>query len=907
MKKMAQTKGGREFHAYKLFAPPLRLDVIQRDAILDRILPDTLFRAIIMQAPAGYGKTTTLLQVKAACEAHGFLTAWLTLDEADNDTRRFLIHFEAFLASLGGGVAEARPGNAIEFDDVAPFYKTDWVIDRLLGLGKPVTLFLDDFQVLEAPRILAFFRDLLARLPQSARLVIGSRSVPEIGLARLLVNRQAIVLRPEELCFSPEEAREFFATAATKGVTAADVDLIWDLTEGWPAALQLYRLSSITPTVRNSLGDFSASRPRELAEYLAENVLSMQPPDIQEFLLRTSLLSRLTAPLCEAVTGRADSRDILLSLERSGLFLRSLDAEARWFEYHALFASFLREHMQTRPGSEALSVHSNAARWHLQNTHYEEAVRHAIACEDFAFAADAMDRWSSQLVAGAFLITMERWCDRFPFEEIASRPSLLIKNAWALAFLKRYDKLKPLLSAIKQLQLPFDINKTTDPTIVLAMAAIVRDDVVTAFRIIDSVSVRDKDVTAFAAFQFAAASNLRAFRQLSLGDFEGARRWLSVARVQGERGEATFSRGYTEAIGGISLMVQGHLGDALDRLKAAMAEQRMHVDRSVAAASLAPCYIWALYEANELEAAEALSGQYHDLISDSTLLDFLAVAQISLARIHDIRGRYSQALAVLEEGESIAHANDWPRYLRILAWERVRRALLAGSFQRAEAIASAMATPEVAGSQEWLMFTEDLEGEGLGRIRLAIYGDRFDIAKEGLQREFSRQRGRVLRQVKLHLLDAQMHCRNGFRNAAQRSLRRALQLAESGRFVRCFLDEGPVVLELLMEEYQSLLDGNHQDAPRGQGSTFVALVLRASGADPIHPAAPTVLTVVELTSHERTVMTLLANGVSNKEMATRLFVSENTVKFHLKNIYAKLSASNRVHAIAVARRLGIVK
>lgn len=283
------------------------------------------------------------------------------------------------------------------------------------------------------------------------------------------------------------------------------------------------------------------------------------------------------------------------------------------------------------------------------------------------------------------------------------------------------------------------------------------------------------------------------------------------------------------------------------------------------------------------------------------------MAQISLARIHDIRGRYSQALAVLEEGESIAHANDWPRYLRILAWERVRRALLAGSFQRAEAIASAMATPEVAGSQEWLMFTEDLEGEGLGRIRLAIYGDRFDIAKEGLQREFSRQRGRVLRQVKLHLLDAQMHCRNGFRNAAQRSLRRALQLAKSGRFVRCFLDEGPVVLELLMEEYQSLLDGNHQDAPRGQGSTFVALVLRASGADPIHPAAPTVLTVVELTSHERTVMTLLANGVSNKEMATRLFVSENTVKFHLKNIYAKLSASNRVHAIAVARRLGIVK
>lgn len=898
----------KEFHAYKLFAPPPRPDVIRRDSILNRILDGELFGVVVMQAPAGYGKTTTLLQVKTACEERGFLTAWLTFDEADNDTRRFFIHFEAFLASVGGGAGQDESQVDDDINDTGPGYRTDWVIDRLIGLDQPVMLFLDDFQVLENIGILGFFRELMARLPQTVRIFLGSRSLPEIGLVRLLVNRQAIVLRPEELRFSSAEAEQFFAGASAVGITEDEVDRIFDLTEGWPAALQLYRLSLVTPAVRKSLGDFSSSRPRELAEYLADNVLAMQTRNIQEFLLRTSLLSRLTATLCDAVTGRDDSREILLWLERSGLFIRSLDAEGRWFEYHTSFSSFLREHLQSRSMSVALEVHRRAAQWHLQNNDFEEAVRHAIACEDFKFAADTLDLWSSQLVAGAFLITMERWCERIPFEEIARRPSLLIKNAWALAFLKRGDKLKPLLALIEQLRPPFDINKTTDPTIVLAMAAIASDNIGAAFEIVDRIPAQEKKLRPFAAFQFAAASNLMAFRQLSYGDFEGARRWLAVARVQGERGAATFSRGYTEGIAGVSLMAQGQLGDALDRLKAAMAERRMHVDRSAAAAALAPCYIWTLYEADELDAAEALFGKYNDIIAGSTLLDFLAVAQISMARIHDIRGRRKEGAAVLDEAEGIAHLNDWPRYLRMLSWERVRRALLSGSLQHAQAIAAAIAAPEGAAPDEWLMFSEDLEGESLGRIRLAIYGDRFDLAKEYLHREFARQRGRVFRQIKLFVLDAQLQLRKGSRNAAQRSLRKALSLAAPGRFIRCFLDEGQSVFGMLSEEYQSLIDSGGREVPQSADRAFIEVLLRASGAELSRPAtSPGAVPLEHLTGHETRILIFLANGVSNREMADRLFVSENTVKFHLKNIYSKLSVSSRVQAIAVARNLGVIK
>ncbi len=334
----------------------------------------------------------------------------------------------------------------------------------------------------------------------------------------------------------------------------------------------------------------------------------------------------------------------------------------------------------------------------------------------------------------------------------------------------------------------------------------------------------------------------------------------------------------------------------------------MHVDRSAAAASLAPCYIWALYEADELNAAEALFGKYNDIIAGSTLLDFLAVAQISMARIHDIRGRRSEGVAVLDEAEGIAHLNDWPRYLRMVSWERVRRALLSGGLQHADAIAAAITASKSAAPDDWQMFSEDLEGESLGRIRLAIYRDRFDLAKEYLDREFARQRGRVFRHAKLFLLDAQLQLRKGSRNAAQRSLRKALRLAAPGRFIRCFLDEGQSVLGMLSEEYQSLIDSGGREVPQSADRGFIERLLQASGAELSRPATPANAFPFEhLTGHEKRILIFLANGVSNREMAGRLFVSENTVKFHLKNIYSKLSVSSRVQAITVARNLGIVK
>src|SRR6266481_1349568 len=221
----SKTSGNaKEFYAHKLFAPAPRPDVIRRETILNRVFEVESYRVFLLQAPAGYGKSMTLHQVKSACEERRILTAWLTFDEADNDTRRFLIHFEALLTSARG---DAVASAANEIDDVDRGHRSDWAIDRLVRLGQPVALFLDDFQALENPAILGFFREFLQRVPLSARIFIGSRSMPEMGIARLLVNEQGMVLRPEDIRFSPAEAEQFFAGTKNIGIANVEVDRIY--------------------------------------------------------------------------------------------------------------------------------------------------------------------------------------------------------------------------------------------------------------------------------------------------------------------------------------------------------------------------------------------------------------------------------------------------------------------------------------------------------------------------------------------------------------------------------------------------------------------------------------------------------------------------------------------------------
>jgi LuxR family transcriptional regulator, maltose regulon positive regulatory protein len=897
-----------DVRTYKLFAPTPYAGAIRRDGILERIGQHASARVVVLQGPAGHGKSTALQQLKDSCEAEKHLTGWLTFDVADNDPRRFFIHFQALVASLQETAGDDGEAAATHARNANERYRSDWMLDRLARIGRPVALFLDEFQTLSNKTVLSFFKEMFERAPDGLRIFIGSRSLPDVGLARLVVNNRALILRGDDLRFTPQEVERFFAASGELGIDYEEIDTIYQRTEGWPAALQLFRLTLSNPQVRQSLGDSNARAPRELAEYLAENVLAMQPARIQEFLLHTSLLTRLSAPLCDAVLERQDSREVLEQLERSGLFLRNVEPDQGWFKYHTLFSSILADQLRLQSPESAASVHRRAAYWHMEHRFFEDAADHAVACGDYSLAADALNLWSSRLVAGAHLMTVEHWYERLPFSEIAARPELAIKCCYALVFLRRRELAKPVLDLLSGLTGTGTVQETTNPNIVLSMAAVSMDDTLRAFSISERVPLRDQEVSGFAAFELGAAANLRGYCALATQDFEIAREYLALARAYNDRVDAAFSRGYTVAVSGVSSLLQGQLREALERFKEGMAEQRVGLDKSFASAALVSCYVWALYEANELDAAEALFSQHHDIISESTLPDFLTVAYISMARVHDARAQPAKAETLLDEASFIGHATGWTRVVRAVTWERVRRSLYAGSVEKASATAAANLPPSQPLPAGWIPFANDIEDGQIGAIRLALGTLELEDASARIDAAFKGQRGRVLRQIKLHLLQAIVALRREDRPGARRCVRNALRLAQPGRFVRCFLDEGGEIMQFLREEHQHQhLHAGPRCAARLEGERdFVEVVLAASGADLGPSVAGAPLALQPLTDREREMLILLANGISNKDIAGQLFVSANTVKFHLKNIYAKLSVTSRVQAMTAARQIGLI-
>ena len=885
-----------EVYAYKLFAPPANPEAVPRRGLVERAFANAWGRVVFLHGPAGHGKSTLLQQFKAECETRGWLSTWLCFDEADNDPRRFALHLQAAVAALGADGAVEAP----EDDERPPArrQRVDRLLEQLFRLQRPVALCFDDFHTLHGGFALDFFRGLLERMPDNVRVFIASRSEPEIGLARLVINGRALILRAADLRFSPEEAAALFAGAEELGIRRDEVGAIYARTEGWPAALQLFRLALLSPGVRGALAQVESYRPRELAEYLVDNVLSLQPPEVQDFLLRSSLLARLNAPLCAAVTGVADAAAMLRRIERAGLFLVPVAGDGQWFKYNALFASCLAEQFRAQSPAQVDEVHRRAAEWCLAAGAHEEAVHHLLAGGETERAADAMTPWAARLIAGAHLDSVERWYDRLPFAAVAARPELAIRVAYALVFLRRQDKLRPLLPVLEARA------NDAGAAIVLAMAALSADDFAGAFQRIAAIGIDGHDAAGFEAFELSAAANLRGYRALAEGDFLVATEQLAHACAYSRRGNAAFSGGYTVGLLGMQLMMQGELGAAVERLRKGMSDERMQLEGSFALAALVSCYVWALYEANELDRVEALFAQYHELIADAVLPDFLAIAYLPMARTHDARGRPQAAIELLDEAEKIAHNNGWARLQRLVQWERVRRALLSGDVERARLLALGIAATPV--TERLRLLPDDLEGEGLGRIRLAVHaGDAH--ADEWLAGELCQQRGRVHRQIRVNLFDAMRQQLRGRGNAARRSLRTALQLAQPGGYLRCFVDEGETVLQLLREEYRLLMQGSAPASAQLDGyRLFIEQILQAFGTDLQRSSAVVYKAPEALTGREREILAFLANGASNRELAERVFVSENTVKFHLRNIYQKLSVSTRSQAVGTARELGLI-
>jgi LuxR family maltose regulon positive regulatory protein len=422
----------------------------------------------------------------------------------------------------------------------------------------------------------------------------------------------------------------------------------------------------------------------------------------------------------------------------------------------------------------------------------------------------------------------------------------------------------------------------------------------------------------FRMFGLSAVSNARGYAAMATGEFAKALEHLSVGRKLSERADATFTLAYSRAKTGLTFIAQGHLQEAIIHLRSAMSDPRMYLEDSVSKISLVCALVMALYESNETDEALEQFRQYSNLIAGSALHDYIAICYRAVARIHDNKGDRVGALKVLEEAERCAYAGQWPRVVELVNWERVRFELIAGYPDRALSIANAIPARSVVGNAVWIPISEDGEDPCIGKIRLSIYGGHYAVAVDAIQHPLrvAVSQQRIFRQIKLLILLATSYQGLGDKKQALHNTYMAISLAAPGGYLRSFLDEGGVAIQLLKDflHDQTTVLSSLQDT---QAIEFVRKLLRSAGekepeanyfvgsALVASPACSRVPLSEELTKKEVRILKMIAGYLSNEQIATQLFVSRETVKYHVKNIYAKLGVKSRLEAISLVLKSGI--
>ncbi|MDQ1493886.1 MAG: hypothetical protein QOG69_369, partial [Actinomycetota bacterium] len=407
----------------KLHLPRPRRGTVARPRLTERLNRGTESALTLVSAPAGFGKTTLLAEWLAASAVGRRSTAWLSLDQRDNDSATFWTYLVAALNTAADGVGTSAL-SLLQSPQVPIESVLAALLNELNEISDDVVLVLDDYHVIDARDVQDGMAFLLEHLPPQIHLVIASRADPALPLARLRARGELVEIRAADLRFTPDEAATYLNEVMGLALTADDVAALEKRTEGWIAALQLAALSmqgrdDVVAFIAGFAGD-----DRYIVDYLAEEVLQRQPEHVKQFLLQTSILDRMSGPLCEAVTGQSGGKARLAALERGNLFLVPLDDRRQWYRYHHLFADVLRAHLLDEQPDDVPELHVRASKWYEQNGEASEAIRHALAAEDFERAADLVERAGPAMQRNRQEATLLGWYRALPEDVFVRRPVL---------------------------------------------------------------------------------------------------------------------------------------------------------------------------------------------------------------------------------------------------------------------------------------------------------------------------------------------------------------------------------------------------------------------------------------------------------------------------------------------------
>ncbi|MBH5318445.1 LuxR family transcriptional regulator [Paenibacillus sp. GSMTC-2017] len=884
----------------KLYIPQSRPVVVNRHRLFEKLNEVQHRKLTLISASAGFGKTTLISEWITSSKRR---TAWLSLDEGDNDATRFLIHLISALqtieANIGEGVFVALQSS--QSLPIEPILTT--LINEITVISDNFVLVLDDFHIIKDKAIIDAIAFLLEHLPTQMHIVISTREDPNLPLARLRVRDQLTELRVNDLTFTHSEVTEFLNKVMRLNLSLKDISLLETRTEGWIAGLQLAAISMHGHQDKSSFIKCFTGSHHFVLDYLIEEVLQQQSDSVQNFLLQTSILGRLSGPLCDAVLGEGDieshlktsisSQETLQYLEHANLFIVPLDNERRWYRYHHLFADLLRQRLHQRIISptedekyDIAELHIRASKWYEDHGLDIEAFHHAVAANDIELATRLIDGKGMPLHFRGGATHVLRWLESQPTTVLDARPSLWVIFASTILMVGQLtgveQKLQSAEVALQNTELD---DKTRD---VIGHIAAIRA----------TLAVSQHKV------EFIVAESLRALEYLHPDNLpvRTATTWtLGYAyQLQGDRAAA--NKAYTEAISKsqairhhvIQIMATiglGNLQEADNQLYTATDTYRNVLKMVgdpplpiVCEAHLGLARI--CYEWNDLEMAEHHLKQSTELAKQLVNTDRVIVCEVFHAKLKLAQGDVNDSAAIIFKANQLLHQHNFVNAMSDVADIHIRILLHKGNY---------IAASDLAKSNELPL--------SHARALIALEDISTALATLELTRQQVELKGWVDERLKVIVLQSVARYMNGDIDLAIQLLCEALALGQIGGFIRIFVDEGRLMSQLLSEV-----------AVRGIMSDYISKILIAFGAGENSSifksirgsALPNQKLIEPLSERELKILQLIALGLSNDEISKRLFLALSTVKGHNRNIFDKLQVQRRTEAVARARELGLL-
>jgi LuxR family transcriptional regulator, maltose regulon positive regulatory protein len=895
--------------ATKFFIPAANQEFIHRDRLLKQLNDYHSKKITLVCAPAGFGKTTL---VSDWIQTHNIYSSWISIDESDNDLIRFYTYIIQSLQKIDKAIGKEL---VTKFEVNEPL-NSDTIITYLINditeSREHFILVLDDYHLINTATIhqsLVFFLD---NLPENIHLIITTRTTPPLQIAKLRARNQIIEIQSKDLRFNLDEVSQFLKQVRNIKMSDADIRELNQRTEGWIVGLQLAALSFDNQTTSsNIISDFTGDH-RFVTDYLVDEVLSRQPEEIQLFLLKTTILDRMCADLCDTVLEISNGQTILEILEKSNLFLVQLDSKREWYRYHHLFSEMLLTRLGQRFKTEISSLYFKAYEWHLNQHLDEEAIRYALRGEFYKEAADLIEQKGFFLYWTNNVKLLIPWLRDLPSDLIESRPHLQILKAYV------------------------EINKGN-----LREA---NNSFTQAQKHIQDHPGEKNDIGMI--IQGRSASGLSAIYYHYYMDWQ-ATLTHAQSTLQLLPKDYLFDRCVASFHGGGALIKLGNLSQARDYLNNAM--NLSNLSSYPSAKFLILSYLGELsFTKGRLNQAQTLYQEVSDLapvLEGFGTQSPASSSLVGLALLHYERNQLDKALTLLEKVVTITEGEEFidrmmsshsamiklqctlenyeavQEYLRLLSFTADNYGVSINIYRRIDflKIETDLVTGDVdkaiLGIQKYYTVVPEhvcceKELELLIYVRCLIQQAFINKALVLLNKmlDLANTQDRITSVIRIEILLAKCHYLLKDSLKGVDHLLNALELAESEVFIRIFIDEGEPIHNLLsklqktnqkhskisisLDYIQTLL--SHFSPGRFSEKNSATSFLTPSGAND------------HLTPRETEVISLLAKGLQYTDVAEKLDISENTLKYHIKNIYGKLQVNNRIQAITAAQDFGIL-